>query len=36
MAWKLGVHPWQMLDLTPPELDAYIALTNQLAKEPRV
>ncbi len=35
MAWKLDLHPWNMLDLTPPELEQVVHLVNQLMKDPR-
>ena len=35
-ATKIQIPPWQMLDLTPPELEGYIAMTQKLMKEPHV
>jgi hypothetical protein len=34
MAWRLDLHPWQMEDLTPPELEAYVDLAKKLLKNP--
>ncbi len=36
MAWKLDLHPWNMIDLTPPELEAYVQFANKLMKQPNV
>jgi hypothetical protein len=30
---KFGIQPWQMLDLTPPELDAYNAAVKSFMPE---